>query len=112
MLKKENFKGVYPSSEEEPSDEEVEYVFSILETIDVSNPDYINVQGDTGCYCAERTLDEHIANFGDDPEFKYVAPDIWSFVVDATFEEVEDTEDERILYIVYCTECHSWKLCD
>ncbi|MBL5769035.1 hypothetical protein HV454_15605 [Bacillus sporothermodurans] len=43
---------------------------------------------------------------------KYVEPDIWSFVVDATFEEVEDTEDERILSIVYCTECHSWKLCD
>ena len=63
---------------------------SIIGSIDVSSNQYSDVQGDTGCDCED---------------------EIWMYPVLIPFL-VEDFEEERVLWILYCPECHSWTLCD
>lgn len=96
MILKDNFTKEYASTEIEPTDNEKEYVFSILHTLDETSPDYTNVNGVTFCDCVERIEED-------------VQMDM--FVVPIPFVE-EDFEEERNISIILCTNCGKWSMCD
>jgi activator of HSP90 ATPase len=98
MIKKENFTHAYAATSEEPTHKEIEYVLSILPEIETRECHFVleHYNCNISCGC-DKKEDSDSGVLG----FNIEIP-----------EEISDSEDDRILSILQCTNCGKWALCD
>lgn len=99
LLTKENHVNSYASTEEDPSDGEIEYVYSILDWLNEQS--YDNFTSHAYCHIECECKNNDISVYD------------WRIVIPEEVAGMDPEEDdERILSVIQCSNCGKWALCD